>query len=106
MMSLVESQYDNIAQKALDEAEFEFDDGKEQTDGRGGSTSTALPVEADMVLAYATVPGEHIMLMPTSIDCLLQDMCHGVTLSMGHGSSRHLLVLYMTCPLLNTSWTY
>ena len=32
----------------------------EETDGRGGSTSTALPVEADMVLAYATVPGECI----------------------------------------------
>ena len=60
-MSLVESQYDKIAQKALDEGEeFEFSDGKEETDGRGGSTSTALPVEADMVLAYATVPGECI----------------------------------------------
>ena len=58
MVKLMKTQYDKITEKALDEEEKWYDGEREETDGRGGSTSQALPVEADMVLAYATVPGE------------------------------------------------
>lgn len=60
LVDIMETQFDNITEKALDDKEEFFDGGKEETDGFGTSTSVALPVEADMVLAYATVPGEYI----------------------------------------------
>lgn len=58
LVDLTESQLDKLTEKALEEKEEWYDGEVEETDGRGGTTSQALPVEADMILAYATVPGE------------------------------------------------
>lgn len=56
VIEIMEKNYDNISEKALDDEEMFFDhQPTEDTDGGGGSQ--ALPVEADFILAYATVPG-------------------------------------------------
>lgn len=75
-----------MVEKALDADEID-----------GGYSREALPTEADFVLAYATVPG-YIMIRYMNYPSLLSlslslDMYHGVTLSMGHGLLKHLLIL-------------
>ena len=61
---LTEEMWRKVYDMALDEKEFEFQDSRkkkdkevtEEVDGGSGGAQ-ALPVEADFVLAYATVPG-------------------------------------------------
>ena len=69
----MEQQFDKVIEKALDDKEDFFVDDEEEemekkeeegkaavesTDGRGATKTLVLPVKADMLIAYATVPGQ------------------------------------------------
>ena len=60
---LTEEMWQKVYDLVLDDKEFEFHDGRKKKNKEvteevdGGAGVQALPVEADFILAYATVPG-------------------------------------------------